>query len=279
MIKLLHESFKNLPTWLTSNLKKLDINKLNNKGIDLYNCTFEETNDLKIRDSRWTDPNLIPVFLLRDTYKNKEFDKLYIWGIVDPYINDGKDASEHTRQWLLKNSLYKGFINISTNKKINKDKYIDPRYANVTYSKHKKYAGQQKSAYSDNYVTFSNRDKSGYKIPNPVEKLSKLYDMHLDNYADVLDRYYNKLNILKKKIFNIDIKSDIDTRIYSRSLGSLSSTIQNYKNLVSDIDNIIKTHSDMSEEEFKKHIDWSGYREELNSDIVKLSNYLKELEG
>ena len=161
-----------------------------------------------------------------------------------------------------------GFINISNNTKASKDRYIDPRKR-----------GQYKDPNSGNYVTPYGRDKSGYEIPNPADKLKKLYQIDLDNYAKVLDRYYKKINNLKSQVFDIDFKSKSSG--YRHLLDTLGDLTETYAGLVNDIDGSIRSYNKLPSERqtpemFSQILDWNYNYRNINKLIVNLTNELKE---
>lgn len=286
------ESFQNLPTWITNNLDKSSLRILDRKGIDLYNCTCEEidVSEMRVRDPRWSDEDNVVVILLKDLYKNKlyVYDNTEQWEISNPFIlNANKNASGNPRKWLLDNALNIAIIKKSDNKKPEKDHYIDDRNVkNYRLSKHQKYAGQR--AYTRDGVTTyygtSGRDKSGYVIPDPTDKLKKLYQINLDNYADVIKRYYNKLTNIKSRVFDIDIEDVSDNSEYYKLLSRLGESVESYKNLQKSIDRIISKYNELPKEEqtperFEEAVKWIYYDRKLNDNIIELYDLMNKVKG
>lgn len=129
--------------------------------------------------------------------------------------------------------------------------YKDPRYVYDRNSKRRgQYAGQyRREGWKPNspFGKWStggmrNRDKSGYEIPDPQEKLKNFYvtsgDQGAKRLAARLEQVYNKLVDLKARIFDIDFKDfgvdyngepDYSSTAYQNILSIFGDTCRNYR--------------------------------------------------
>jgi hypothetical protein len=121
--------------------------------------------------------------------------------------------------------------------------YRDPRFE-YYYDTNGQYAGQHKDSYFGwkDYKGREKRDKSGYLIPNPEDKIKDYYKKFPDKVTDKLDSIYEELVKLQQEIFapeRIKTKSKrYDSKFYgySTSASSLSDAIVAYQELLDLVD-------------------------------------------
>ena len=232
MIRLITESFQSFPNWLIEYMnkhKRLKYNLANYLNVDLQNCVYTEISNLNEYDNIWNNPNIALIFLINGN--NKE-NKVYLnaKGIDDPYSDE--TYRHYSRRFLIDHAIHTGFVKINT--KPMKTKYIDPRQG-----------GQYKDS-SGKWTTTLTTDKSGYTIPDPADKLKKLYEINLDNYAEILEKYYKKINKLKSRVLNIDPESVSN---YEQLLDTLEDLTETYTNLIDDVNATIHHYNDLPPEE------------------------------
>lgn len=152
------------------------------------------------------------------------------------------------------------FVDLDQAPPVKKERYEDPRYE---YSKYRhrvesEYAGQQRSSkyfnseYSDKWTTFTGRDKSGYKIPDPRTMLYNYYSQpgNVGKISNRLADTYDILKDIKTRIFDIDISdpANLGRSAYSTAYGNMmsrfGSAVEDYsrayaevKELISDLEN------------------------------------------
>lgn len=187
MYRYIKASYNNLdefPDWFKrSVLRNPSIRvTLNSHGYDLAN--------LKLTD---VSTDNTPVYYLRDDY---------VHSVYIPGINDNSGASFNHRQRTfgkMSKHLIKDYtediiyIDNTVSKKSRKNRYQDPRreygrygrdyYAGQVYHKYSKYEDPKdgKEGYWTNGAR--GRNKSGYTIPNPAERLAVFYENHQDRVA------------------------------------------------------------------------------------------------
>ena len=127
-----------------------------------------------------------------------------------------------------------------------KDRYKDPRYT-YRHNARGDYAGQymkqeydsatgeyHDTEWSQTGKTPSNesraRDKSGYKIPSPEERLTAYYEKFPDRVTDKVDDVYDGLVATRSNLLSADFKNtDIDM---SRAYRYFSDAISDYNRLL-----------------------------------------------
>lgn len=215
MKRYIKASYQNFPSWLVEALdnpaNKYNRNKLGSSTIDLHNAEFQEVSSISNRDPRLTDPDYKLVIKFPTSVVSNN-DGLYIPGFIgddvtiydDNYRNKGR-MKDQSRKWMIDNAEHIGFIYMPHSRKAPKTRYKDPRYSTDRWG-NAHYEGQRRSdgAWWKPY----NRDKSGYAIPDPRDLINRLYDINKDNYAQVLDRYYEKVMRLKDRITSIDFRGE-----------------------------------------------------------------------
>lgn len=274
-----------IPDWLKQD--KSALKALNREGIDLANCIFSKNREGRAGDNYTiylvkgsnefdcTKPFIwIPGVYGEDTlvpYRN--WDKLR-WG------NDGKQhygekdwkAVKYTAKKNL-NFIDTVYVYKATNKKPYKeDRYVDPRY-----DEYGNYLGQQMipgdlhwegnekvrepghwseqgtyyGKYSKTPSESSHRDKSGYAIPNPKERLKKFYespegmDKRIKIVRKQLDSVYSQLEDAKDNIFNFVLPRGErnDYRKYRNLYEYLDNALSYYDKVLKDLEQLEKHSS------------------------------------
>lgn len=304
MVRIITEAFKNLPSWIKPYMNKDVTRMLNSEGIDLQNLTYEPAPDLRTRDPRWNAEDNLLVALIDTGYGRPEF---YGWSsthgtLNDPYCSDSKRVSQHSKSWLIDHATEIGFL--KKNKKPHRDRYTDPRrhyrgwndtkgqYAGQTYHEPwNRGGGEINPGYWSN---MNGRDKSGYELPNPAKLVGKMYSLDLDSAADTLENYYNKLNRLKQKIFDLDIRSVAGSGSFgSENYRSLLQYFGNAANRFYDLehevnaalkkaesgewDEVAAARGMTREEMFNRSMDLNYYKRELDQYIKYIATSLKNL--
>lgn len=121
--------------------------------------------------------------------------------------------------------------------------YRDPRFE-YFHNTNGQYAGQYKQKYFGwrDYKGSDKRDKSGYLIPNPEDKIRDYYEKFPDKVTDKIDSLYEEIVKLQQEIFTperIKTKSkkhDSAFWGYDSSASNLSDAIVAYQGLLDLVD-------------------------------------------
>jgi len=208
-----------IPFWLRKDKEAL--RALNRNGIDLKKAEYSINKTGKAADD-------FAVYCLQP-YEGHS--KLIVWipGIYndDEYLDDPYDDKYKAIKYISKKNLPIRdvvYINKKSNAKEWRDKYRDPRY---TYpdNRHGRYAGQYYTPPRTNWrgeetpgewsetgerVRYGEyRDKSGYIIPDPKDKLLEFYssDKGYTRIKKRLEQVYADLIQLRKDLFDVDFMS------------------------------------------------------------------------
>ena len=244
------------PDWLRRKLANKGFgNNLKSNMLRKYNIALDKAT---YTDTR-TSSDCMPIYLLRVDYG----DVVYI-----PSVNDDESASINGRYRKL-GSIAKSklsdmaedivYIDLSdsNNTYSNKERYQDPRYA-YRYAPQGSYAGQYKkkhynrdtgeyedAGWSDAGLTPSNerraRDKSGYKVPSPEERLKSYYSKFPERITTKVDKLYANLIDVKDQLMNVDFKGDVDI---SRAYRYFSDALSDYKDLLNQLEQNKKYNQD-----------------------------------
>ncbi len=234
MKQYIRAAFKNwVPDWLTDDSKALA--SLNRMGIDLANATFSREPSGRGKDH--------PIYLVKSDYGK------FVWipGEYndDEYLTDRYDRNYKAVKYISKKNIpILDIVYVSkkndANFKTAKERYQDPRYIYEKYSKRPQYGGQyqsddgtwSKTGRSNGYRR-TNRDKSGYVIPDPSDKLEKFYtsDAGHQKLADRLQNVYESLVSLKSDLFNIDFTQfgEYNDSDYGNMLRRFGDACRNYR--------------------------------------------------
>ena len=233
-----------VPDWLKAD--KGALKAIADQGIDLKHATFSREKSGKLSD------NLVVYYLQGPRYASG-----YIKNIVwipgkyrdDEYVYDPYDGKSKAIKYISKKNLPivdVVYINVNedTNKKPHRARYQDPRY-----DANGKYAGQyytdpsswttggwskQGRSTSGRWIQ-NKRDKSGYVIPNPDERLLKFYGSKegVERLATMVQQVHDQLVDMKSTLFNIDF--DTFGKDYDGSPNYSSSAYQNILHTFGDL--------------------------------------------
>lgn len=146
------------------------------------------------------------------------------------------------------------YVDLDQAPPVNKERYEDPRreYSKYRHGVESEYAGQQHSYYSGEWTTFTGRDKSGYKIPDPRTMLYNYYSQpgNIGKISNRLADTYDILKDIKARIFDIDISDPANlgrtanSTAYGNMMSRFGSAVEDYsrayaevKELISDLEN------------------------------------------
>lgn len=260
-------------------------NGLLDKGVALDKCEFIEG----LPPTYAT--NAITFYLLNTDYGQK----VYV-----PGVNDDDQESINGRYRKLgsiaKSKLYDMssdvvYIDLGKegNKAVKRDRYRDPRYSyRDNRSKRGEYGGQYKTRkylgndeygpeyWTDKGKTFRNesrsRDKSGYQVPSPEQKIAEYYEKFPEKITDKVDSVYEDINAVKQDLFDLNLSAPQERYSkdnYSDAFHQFSRAVEKYRRMLSEIAQ-------------KKDGDWSQYSyysfRELARDINTIKEYLNEVE-
>ena len=194
-----------------------------------------------------------------DTPTKNSIPIYYIDGAVYiPGVNDGYNVQVNGRFRQLgniaKSKLPKladdvVYVDLDQAPPVKKERYEDPRRE---YSKHRhgvesEYAGQHPSYYTGEWTTFTGRDKSGYKIPDPRKMLYNYYSQpgNIGKISNRLADTFDILNDIKTRIFDIDISdpTNLGRSAYSTAYGNMmsrfGSAVEDYSRAYADVKELI----------------------------------------
>ena len=146
------------------------------------------------------------------------------------------------------------YVDLDQAPPVNKERYEDPRreYSKYRHGVESEYAGQQHSYYSGEWTTFTGRDKSGYKIPDPRTMLYNYYSQpgNIGKISNRLADTFDILNDIKTRIFDIDISDPANlgktanSTAYGNMMSRFGDAVEDYsrayaevKELISDLEN------------------------------------------
>ena len=209
MVKIIKEDFNDstparLKTILLKN-KGLKA-RLLNQGVDFANATWNKVSNIAdVADG-------ITIFIVDDNNHDFAISKngSVIFG-TSAYINGRNcDLNKKSVKWLIANCK-EAYSTTDTKKD---DIHADSRDALANAGDFKRQNGQY---YSDYYGTWSSQgstkkgvlrgnefvDKSGY-IVDPEKYIKKLYSINMDNYAEQIERIYNKAKKAQSMVREIE---------------------------------------------------------------------------
>lgn len=256
MKKYIRASFsESTPSWLLQDFNRKHWNNLKNRILDKYHIALD-----KVQYSDNPTSNSIPIYLLQTDYGNT---------VYCPGANDDETILINGRQRKL-GSIAKSklpemaidtvYIELSgDNVAPRKDRYRDPRRTYRYGGPDGKYAGQYRKTkydretdqdlpdgWSNQGLTPANesraRDKSGYKIPSPEEKLEQYYTQFPEKITSKIDALYDKLIETRQMLLDADFNSPIpdyrsdETNIdYSKAYRRFADAVNDYRQLLTDM--------------------------------------------
>ena len=220
MYRYIKASFDNdIPDWLRND--KSALAALNKAGVDLKNATFSEDRVGKtgenftvylVNGTRYGD-SYRPFVWIPGVYNDSQ----YVTGPSEYNYRAGRSIPKSMSiKYIAKKDLNIAdiiYINKASNAKQPKDRYVDPRNFNTKYQSG--YAGQYyKEPRTDwlgeetpgQWITPSGRDKSGYEIPNPRQRLKDFYrteagaNRRYNKVKSQLDGIYSQLKTVKSRL-------------------------------------------------------------------------------
>ena len=253
-------SFNNadtIPDWLKKDKGALKV--LNNNGYDLYNLSLNPKKTGKLED------NLV-IYYIHDPDSWRQQDFVWIPGLY----NDGHSMrNPRNGDWTDVKYMAKKNLDIrgvlyavkADSRKPEREKYVDPRYSlHDGYSNYKqpRYMGQYKkngtwSSKGAREVSWDDktaRDKSGYKIPKPDDRLASYYSGFASGNLDKkINDLYDNLQDLKEDIFSLDIdtyfeRNDIPgyystgSSAYRELLSRFGEIVRDYKSILKKVDSL-----------------------------------------
>lgn len=254
MKRYIHASFDtSMPEWVRRSLTG-KFSNLRSKLIKKYGIALDRAQFLDQPTA-----NSLPVYHLATDYGTQ----VYI-----PGVNDDETATFNKRNRkfgsLAKSSLptlavETVYIDLDdpNNMVEKRERYQDPRYT-YRYSDRGDYAGQYKHApyigngeygpeeWSTAGKVPSNerraRDKSGYKVPSPEERISDYYTKFPQKVTDKVDAVYDSIMEVKQELLNSDFNKPVDDRYNDAATNiasayrTFSSVVSRYRNLLSLLD-------------------------------------------
>ena len=259
-------------------------NKLIDKGVALDKAEFVE--GLPPTYSA----NSLTFYLLNTDHGQK----VYV-----PGVNDDDQESINGRYRKLgsiaKSKLYDmssdvAYVDLDKegNKAVKKERYRDPRYGyRDSRSKRGEYGGQYKTQeylgndeYGPEYWTntgrsFRNergtRDKSGYAVPSPEQKIAEYYERFPEKVTNKIDSVYDEITAVKQELFDLDLTSP------AKRYGN-----DNYSNAFREFSRAIEKYRKMIAEVAEKTDGWNEYSyytfRDLARDIKSIKESLDEVE-
>ncbi len=254
-------SFNNadtIPDWLKKDKGALRV--LNNNGYDLYNLSLKPKKTGKLED------NLV-IYYIHDSDSWRQQDFVWIPGLYNDThsMRNPRNGDWTDVKYIAKKNLdIRGVLYAvkEDSRKSEKERYIDPRYSTSDgYSNRKqpRYMGQFKKngawspegardVYWDDKTT---RDKSGYVIPKPEDKVAGYYSRGLadDKLRSKLDNLYEDLQDLKEDIFSLDVDSYFERndlpgyystgdRAYLEIFSQFAQAVRDYKSMLKQVDSL-----------------------------------------
>lgn len=259
MKRYIRASFNNnIPSWFKKD--KGLLRALSNKGIDLANLTLTQD-----KAKRGSTGSQYTVYRLINDYGNES---IYIPGIHgdDDYITDPYDRKFKAIKYVSKKNLpikETWYINIADNQKPSRERYHDPRYEYSRYESRGRYAGQHyyipsrvhdPDAPNSDFIGYrpgtykdgewkpplGGRDKSGYVIPVPSERLMEFFNSEkgLKSLGNRVQDVYEDLIDVQENIFRTDFTTfgkdsngnpDVNSSAYRNMINEFGDAVNHYK--------------------------------------------------
>ena len=259
-----------VPDWLKDD--KNALSALSRQGIDLRNANFSTSKTGR------ADEQYVIYYLENPRYRSVE-KLIWIPGIYNdehrmdnPYDNSYTAIKYIPKKYLpIKDVVY---VNIRDNQKPSRERYQDPRY-----DSHGHYAGQyyeKPSSWSEGgwsssgrktstgrYGGGQKRDKSGYIIPNPDERLLNFYSSKegLGRLADKVSSTYESLVDLRNRLFEVDFsnfgknydgESDYSSTAYQNMMEMFGRSVRDYRIALNNLESA-KKYADSEDGWYNRH--------------------------
>ena len=231
-------------------------------------------------------PTSVPVYLLQTDYGQE---------VYCPGVNDGDDTFINGRNRRL-GSIAKSKLpdmaadivwieTADTNSKLeSKDRYRDPRYTYRYDSKKGSYAGQYRRSgdtWSETGMLPANerypRDKSGYVVPRPSERIAQYYKKFSGNITKRIDSLYERIQSVKQMLADADFNTRPDDsyeNTYSRVYTNMGDAIQDYRRLLGTLDET----GNFRKNEYTGEYDYSRVAQlirNINAELDEVVNFLQ----
>lgn len=240
----------------------------------------------------------LPIYLLETDYGQ------YVYA---PGVNDDSTAFFNNRQRkfgsLAKSSLMDRsadvvWIDLDDPDSMfdKREKYMDPRRTYRYNAKQGDYAGQYlrkdylgldketgESQYGPEYWSNSGkvpsnesraRDKSGYKVPSPEERIAQYYKKFPEKITNRIDRLYDKMIEVRSDLMNADFNTPSrgtnNTKDIDRAYRLFADAIYRYRGLLSDMGEITRGRSFDSDYMLREFSNTSSYILEQLDEIESL---------
>lgn len=285
MKRYVHASFdSSIPDWLRRELsKRYDAFR---NGFLKKNVALDRVQFLDYQPQGAS----LPIYLLNTDYGTS---------VYAPGINDDSTSYFNGRQRkfgsLAKSSLMDRSSDVvwidleDPNSKFeSKERYQDPRYS-YRNDPRGKYAGQYKRApylghneygpeeWSKSGMTPSNesraRDKSGYKVPSPEQKIADYYNKFPERVTNKVDTLHDRLVEVRQEVIDVDLDlgvSEYGEDYLRKAYYYLSEAIRRYRDLLASLD-----ENRMLKGRFRSD-DWNI--REFSKTVRSIQEYLDDIE-
>lgn len=269
-----------MPSWLKKELSRSGWDSTRFKDALLRNNVKLDTVEFLDQDPG----NAIPVYLIQDDYNQHA----YTPGcVLTLYVNGrSRDASKLGKKTL--NDLIVDVVFIDRNNPNNFDDdehYKDPRYitdrdrlgfSNYYYGgQYKKFDGTWSERGQLGRNELSSRDKSGYKVPSPEEKIKDYYMRFPEKMTSKIDSLYDDIIELQQDIFSPERINDPNTGSdYGNAMYRLRDAIDAYKRLLKIIDRETGEFKDRGWGSSYKSADFSDAVNEVRNSIKRAKENL-----
>ena len=290
MKRYIHASFDtSMPEWVRRSLTG-KFSNLRSKLIKKYGIALDRAQFLDQPTA-----NSLPVYHLASDYGTH----VYI-----PGVNDDETAifNKRNRKFgsLAKSSLPNlavetVYIDLDdpNNRAEKRERYQDPRYT-YRYSDRGDYAGQYKRApyigngeygpeeWSKSGMIPSNerraRDKSGYKVPSPEQKIADYYTKFPQRMTDKVDSVYNRILEVKQELMDADFNGPFDRdRQYNDAASNIASAYRTFSSVISRYRNLL-SFMNSNNSFIKRGLESEYYTNEFSQTISYIKSDLQEIE-
>ena len=268
------------PSWLKSRLTDgknfYVVNKLKNellkRGISLDKVRY-------LPNRHYAESNnVLPIYLIQTDIGPS----LYIPGVNDDeatYINNRMrklgSISKAKLPDMIVDEVYVDLDN-PNNVHEKRESYRDPRYKYDRNAKHGKYAGQAyddwyAEKYNNGWRTPSNRDKSGYEIPNPNDRIAQYYKKFPDRVTKRIDRLYSRMLDVRSELMDLDfnVPKNSGTRYVNEAYRAFGYATESYQELLSYLDEGGRLKDD--------RYFWDDNFHEFSRQVSRVNEYLDDV--
>jgi len=252
MKRYIRSSFDtSIPDWLKQALTK-KYSSLRDNLIKKYNIALDQARFLY-----QPTENSLPVYRLVSDFGPV----VYIPGVND---NDTSSFNRRTRKFgaISKATLQDYIANVvyidlddPSSRFEKKERYQDPRYSYGKYERRGSYAGQYKRApYIGNgeygleeWSTFGRtpsnegwaRDKSGYKVPNPEQRIADYYSRFPERVTLKVDKLYDRMIEVRQELMEADFNKPVrrgESNYFSEAYDSYGRALVAYRSILNSLD-------------------------------------------